>query len=110
MRGNTRRNFRAANTTVHTHNSVNGNQRRIDHFRTRPLNTSRPPSMHVDDFEKQYHEHGNGSSSANTSSTTNNNINDNNNNDANKGNELDMSNNMKSSSDANNSDRVNDHE
>lgn len=29
-----------------------GNQNRSDLFRSRPPNTSRPPSMHVDDFDK----------------------------------------------------------
>lgn len=76
MRGNNRRNTRPG--TVNPTNPTGGIQRRIDHFRNRPLNTSRPPSMHVDEFEKQYNENSNGANSSSTT-TTNNNNNENNN-------------------------------
>ena len=79
MRGNNRRNVRPGGNP-NPPNPPNVNlQRRIDHFRNRPLNTSRPPSMHVDEFEKQFN---NENSNVNNSSTSNNN-NDNNTNNAN---------------------------
>lgn len=81
MRGNSRRNMRP--------NPVNpsgGLQRRVDHFRNRPLNTSRPPSMHVDEFEKQFNENPNGTNSS--SGNNNNNNNENNNNGGNSENDL----------------------
>ena len=36
-----------------------GTGNRSDHFRSRAPNTSRPPSMHVDDFVKLENQHGN---------------------------------------------------
>ena len=83
MRGNNRRNMRP--NPINMGNPPGGLQRRIDHFRNRPLNTSRPPSMHVDEFEKQFNENSNG---ANASSANNNNNNENNNNGGNGENDL----------------------
>jgi hypothetical protein len=100
MRGNNRRNIRSGG--VNTNNAPGGIQRGIDHFRNRPLNTSRPPSMHVDEFEKQFNDNGNGNNGTNSSSSNNNsnNISDNNN-----GNKNDLLSNIQSSNDAG-SDRV----
>ena len=97
MRGNNRRNVRPGG--VNTNNPTGGLQRRIDHFRNRPLNTSRPPSMHVDEFEKQYNENSNGTNS----SSANNNNNENNNG---GNNESDLISNMQPTNDGGN-ERVN---
>ncbi|CAF3511851.1 unnamed protein product [Rotaria sp. Silwood1] len=98
MRGNNRRNVRIP--SVNTNTTTNGVQRRIDHFRNRPLNTSRPPSMHVDEFEKQFNDNSNGNNTTNSSSTNNNNNNMNdNNNGGNNGNENDLLSTMPSSND-----------
>jgi len=87
MRGNNRRNVRPS--SVNTNNPPTGGiQRRIDHFRNRPLNTSRPPSMHVDEFEKQFNENPNGTNSSSTSNNNNNNNNNENNNGGNNENDL----------------------
>jgi hypothetical protein len=95
MRGNNRRNVRPPSTN--TNNPPGGLQRRIDHFRNRPLNTSRPPSMHVDEFEKQFNENPNGTNS----SSANNNNNENNNNNAGN-NENDLLSTMQSTNDGGN--------
>jgi hypothetical protein len=100
MRGNNRRNTRPG--SVNTNNPPTGIQRRIDHFRNRPLNTSRPPSMHVDEFEKQYNENSTGT---NPPSTNNNNNNNENNNASN--NENDLLSTMQSTNDGG-TERVND--
>ncbi|CAF3938847.1 unnamed protein product [Adineta steineri] len=102
MRGNNRRNVRPGN--MNTNNAPPGGIRRTDHFRNRPLNTSRPPSMHVDEFEKQFNDNTNGNNGTNSSSSSNNNnnnINDNNNNNNgnNNTNENDMISSMQSSND-----------
>ncbi len=99
MRGNNRRNLRPGGG-VNTNNPPSGPQRRIDHFRNRPLNTSRPPSMHVDEFEKQFNDNSNGANS----SSTNNNNNENNNG---GNNESDLLSNIQSTNDGGN-ERVND--
>lgn len=105
MRGNNRRNIRVGG--VNTNTAPNGVQRRIDHFRNRPLNTSRPPSMHVDEFEKHFNDNANGNNAANSSSNNNSNsiINDNNSG-GNNGNESDLLPTMQSVSDGG-PDRVN---
>jgi len=100
MRGNNRRNVRPPSTN--TNNPPGGLQRRIDHFRNRPLNTSRPPSMHVDEFEKQFNENPNGTNS----SSANNNNNENNNNNNAGNNENDLLSTMQSTNDGGN-ERVN---
>ena len=98
MRGNNRRNVRlTANPTGY------GIQRRTDHFRNRPLNTSRPPSMHVDEFEKQFNENSNGNNATTTTSSTNN---TDNNSGGKNGNEHDLLSTIPSSNDGG-SDRVN---
>ena len=105
MRGNNRRNLRPGG--VNTSSAVVGMQRRTDHFRNRPLNTSRPPSMHVDEFEKQYNDNGNAGGSgggANSSSTNNNHGNDSNIG-GNNGNDNELLGTMQTSND-NESDRV----
>lgn len=80
MRGNIRKNVRTSSLNITTATTTAGGmQRRIDHFRNRPLNTSRPPSMHVDEFEKHFNDNGNGNNPNNGSSANNaNNLNDNN--------------------------------
>lgn len=98
MRGNNRRNMRP--NPINTSNPSSGLQRRIDHFRNRPLNTSRPPSMHVDEFEKQFNENPNGTNS--TSGNNNNNNNENNNNSSSGNNENDLISNMPSTNDGGN--------
>ena len=110
MRGNNRRNVRPGGS-INTNNPPGG-VRRIDHFRNRPLNTSRPPSMHVDEFEKQFNDNTNGNNGTNSSSSNNNNnnnnMNDNNNNNnngGNNGNENDLLSTIQSSNDGG-SDRV----
>jgi hypothetical protein len=102
MRGNNRRNLRPGG--VNTNSAVVGMQRRTDHFRNRPLNTSRPPSMHVDEFEKQYNDNGNAGGGANSSSTNNNHGNDSNIG-GNNGNDNELLGTMQTSND-NESDRV----
>jgi hypothetical protein len=107
MRGNNRRNIRPGN--INTNNPTSG-IRRTDHFRNRPLNTSRPPSMHVDEFEKQFNDSTNANSGTNSSSSNNNNnnnMNDNNNNNngGNNGNDNDLLSTIQSSNDGG-SDRV----
>jgi hypothetical protein len=86
MRGNNRRNVRPG--SVNTNNPPSGLQRRIDHFRNRPLNTSRPPSMHVDEFEKQFNENSTGTNSSSTNNNNNNNNENNNNSGGNNDNDL----------------------
>ena len=100
MRGNNRRNIRPGG--INPNIPPGGIQRRVDHFRNRPLNTSRPPSMHVDEFEKQYNDNTNGNNGPNSTSTNsnNNNLNENNN-----GNDNDLLSTIQSSNDGG-SDRV----
>lgn len=98
MRGNSRRNMRP--NPINTSNPGSGLQRRIDHFRNRPLNTSRPPSMHVDEFEKQFNENPNGTNP--TSGNNNNNNNENNNNNNSGNNENDLISSMPSANDGGN--------
>ena len=44
--------------------SRGGTNSRNDPFRSRPANTSRPPSMHVDDFVKMENQDGNANSNS----------------------------------------------
>jgi hypothetical protein len=105
MRGNNRRNVRPGSVNTNIPPPA-GIQRRIDHFRNRPLNTSRPPSMHVDEFEKQFNDNPNGNNGANSSSNNNNNNNINeNNNGGNNGNDNELLSNIQSANDGG-SDRV----
>jgi hypothetical protein len=100
MRGNNRRNVRPGGS-VNTNIPPAGVQRRIDHFRNRPLNTSRPPSMHVDEFEKQYNDNTNGNNGTNSSSNNNNNNNNINesNNGGNNANDNELLSNIQSAND-----------
>lgn len=101
MRGNNRRNLRpnATGVNIHPHNPNNPiGARRADHFRNRPLNTSRPPSMHVDEFEKQFHDGSNNGNSS-SSNNNNNNLNENNSGTNNNNNDNDLMTNLSSSSD-----------
>lgn len=104
MRGNNRRNLRpgiTGATTVHMQNPNSGAARRIDHFRNRPLNTSRPPSMHVDEYEKQFNnDNANGLNSGNASSSNNSNNLNENNTGGNSNSDNEMMNNLPSSSDS----------
>lgn len=86
MRGNNRRNIRPSSVNTNNNPSNGGVQRRIDHFRNRPLNTSRPPSMHVDEFEKQFNEGSNGTNPSSNNNNNNNSSNNNNNENNNGGN------------------------
>ena len=104
MRGNNRRDFRpsVSGANFHPHNPASGlGARRADHFRNRPLNTSRPPSMHVDEFEKQFHDGANSSNNGNSSSASNNtnNLNETNNG-TNNNNDNELMTNLSSSNDS----------
>lgn len=102
MRGNNRRNLRPGHLNTGT---PMGGLRRVDHFRNRPLNTSRPPSMHVDEFEKQFNDSTNGSNGASASSSSNNNNDNGSSAGGNNGNDNDLLSGMQSSNDGG-SDRV----